>query len=117
MSSPRTILAGRLRNVGWIGSLATRAPVKFRTNSGPAPSGGLNNDKPPTCRGCSRDSASRYSESVGTISSIHPLDPASKLVALVLAQPGPALSQLGLSGALIHWRSHAFDGFRPAGTH
>ena len=71
---PPMIVAGCLRNVGWNSSLATMASVNSRTNSGPAPSGGSNNDRPPTCMGCSRDSASRNTESVGAMSSMRPLD-------------------------------------------
>ena len=71
---PPIIVAGCFRKVGWNSSLATRASVNSRTNSGPAPSGGSNNDKPPTCMGCSRDSASRNTASVGAISSIRLLD-------------------------------------------
>ena len=65
LPSELTGSAGRLRNVGETLSVARNVSMSSVTKSGPASSGSSNSWRPPTCIGCSRDSASRNIESVG----------------------------------------------------
>src|SRR3984957_10506236 len=87
---PPNVHAGCLRKVGWKSLLATSASRISRANSGPAPSGGSNSCRPPTCIGCSRDSIDKNTESSGLISSMASLKPRQ--------DPGPADSAICSAG-------------------
>src|SRR3954451_23919309 len=68
---PREVIErqGRFWNSGATSSFAISSSNIRRMSSASAPSGGAKSCRLPTCIGCSRDSASRKSESVGGIGS------------------------------------------------